>query len=214
MHRLFDNVGYLLLFINLLCYSYSYLKFGKPYKIFVWYTILMCIIQGISYALVKLGMHNLFLSHFYFVGQFILLSLFYYHLFENKFQKKVVKMGGIVCLSFLAIQYFINPETFFRFNLFEIFITSFLIIIYSTFHLYNLLNCEKQDYYYLNLGVIIYLFGSTIIFLYANLDTSLKLFVFFRIFMLNSFLYIIYQFFLLLEWRTSFYKRLITDVNE
>lgn len=214
MYNLFDNVGYVLLFINLLCYCFAYSKFGKPYKIFVWYTILICIVQAISYVFGVKRMNNLFLSHFYFVGQFILLSLFYYHLFENKFQKKIVKIGGILCLSLIAIQYFINPETFFKFNLFEIFITSFLIIIYGTFHLFNLLNTEVKRYYYFNLGVITYLIGSTIIFLTANMVTSLKLGVFFRIFMLNSFLYIIYQLMILIEWRVSFYKKSKESIDE
>lgn len=214
MHRIFDNVGYLLLFINLICYCYSYFKFGVSYKIFVWYTILMSVIQAVSYGIMKFGMHNLFMSHFYFVGQFMVLSLFYYHLFENKFQKNVVKIGGAICLTALSVQYFLNPATFFKFNMFEIFLTSFLIIIYGTFHLFNLLNSEIKRFYYFNLGVITYLIGSTIIFLSANMAISLKLGAFFKIFMLNSFLYVIYQLLILIEWRANFYKKTLESRNE
>lgn len=173
----------------------------------------MCIVQAIVYLLNKFGINNLFMSHFYFVIQFVMLSLFYYNLFENKTQKIAVKIGGVFALSVLAVQYAIHPDLFFKFNLVEIFITSFLIIIYGTLHLFNSLNSEIKKYYYLNLGVITYLIGSTIIFLSANMAISLKLSVFFRIFMLNSFLYVIYQFLIWIEWRASFYKKTIVSQN-
>ncbi|ODS81579.1 MAG: hypothetical protein ABS44_19090 [Chryseobacterium sp. SCN 40-13] len=42
------------------------------------------------------------------------------------------------------------------------------------FHFYNLLNKEK-NYYYINTGILIYLFGSTVLFISGNLINTLKL---------------------------------------
>ncbi|WP_264544758.1 MULTISPECIES: hypothetical protein [Flavobacterium] len=94
-----------------------------------------------------------------------------------------------------------------KFNLFEIFITSFLIVTYATFHLYNLLN-EEKEFYYVNLGILIYLFGSTVLFLGGNLAAMLSSKYNDVPWILNAFLYIIYQLFILYEWKKSFSKKI------
>lgn len=144
-------------------------------------------------------MRNLFLSHFYFIFQFILLSLFYYHLLKENFQKKIIVVSLIMCLSLLFIQYALDWNLFYKFNLLEIFITSLPLITYATFHLYNLLN-EKKEFYFITIGLLIYLFGSTVVFLTANLLISLhSMSAFDVINQLNVYLYIVYQLFILYE---------------
>ncbi|MDX6182550.1 MULTISPECIES: hypothetical protein [Flavobacterium] len=145
------------------------------------------------------------MSHFYFIGQFIMLSLFYSKLVKGDFQKKVIRIGLILVLSTLVIQYTVKPELFLKFNLYEIFITSFLIIIYATFHFYNMLD-EKKEFYFINMGVIMYLFGSTILFLVGNLTTNFSAKFSFITWTLNVVLYAIYQLFILYEWKVSFSK--------
>ncbi|MBP9792902.1 MAG: hypothetical protein KBC56_02785 [Flavobacterium sp.] len=118
---------------------------------------------------------------------------------KEPFQKKVIIVFLIVCSSLLIIQYALDWSLFFKFSLFEIFITSLPIIVYATFHLYNLLNEEKR-FYYITIGLLIYLFGSTIVFLTANLLLSLKSQIAFRlIYDLNVYLYIVYQLFILYD---------------
>lgn len=168
----------------------------------------MFVIQMIGYILLKLGKNNLFLSHFYFILQFVLISFFYLHLRMNDFQKKTIKIGFVSCLVVLGIQYALDPGAFFKFNLFEIFITSFLLIIYTTFYLYNLLN-EKKEFYYINLGILIYLFGSTVIFLAGNLTTIYKLKLVFNIWILNAILYVIYQLMILFEWKKNYSNHVV-----
>jgi hypothetical protein len=76
------------------------------------------------------------------------------------------------------------------------------LIIYATFHLYNLLN-EKKQFYYINIGLLIYLFGSTIVFLTANLLLSLHYEKAFKeIYNLNVYLYVVYQLFILYDLMT------------
>jgi hypothetical protein len=172
---------------------------GKPFKVFAVYSLAMFFVQLASHIMVKMHMTNLFLSHFYFGLQFLILSLFYYSLLKEKFQRKVIVVLIILCLSFLVIQYSLNWNLIYTFNLFEIFITSLPLIIYATFHLYNLLN-EKKEFYYINIGLLIYLFGSTVVFLTANLLLSLKTYDSFdTIYSLNVYLYVVYQLFILYD---------------
>jgi len=196
---IFVNIGYLLLILNSILLLKGFSGKGKPFKIFGLYCLTMCLVQFSALILVKMHMHNLFLSHFYFILQFVLLSMFYYHLLKENFQKKIIVVNLVVCLSLLFIQYALDWSLFYNFNLFEIFITSLPLIIYATFHMYNLLN-EKKEFYYVTVGLLIYLFGSTVVFLSSNLLLSLNSKFPSKIIMkLNIYLYIVYQLFILYE---------------
>lgn len=111
-----------------------------------------------------------------------------------------------MCFLILGIQYYFNIDLFYKFNLFEIFITSFLIIIFSMFHFYNILN-EKRTYYYLNTGIFIYLFGSTFLFITGNLINTLNSDFRSIIWKLNGILYIIYQIYIFIEFKNSFFNK-------
>ncbi len=196
---IFVNIGNLFLIINSILLLKGFSGKGKPFKIFGLYCLAMCFVQFSALIMVKMHMHNLFLSHFYFILQFVLLSMFYYHLFKENFQKKIIVVGLALCLSLLFIQYALDWSHFNKFNLFEIFITTLPLIIYATFHLYNLLN-EKKEFYYITIGLLIYLFGSTIVFLTSNLLISLNSKSLYKmISRLNVYLYIVYQLFILYE---------------
>ena len=206
MNDFFADIGYFILLINVILFIKGFSNNGKAFKIFALYSVLIFIIQIIVNILNYLKINNLFLSHFYFIFQFLLLSFFYFTILKVNFQKKIIKILLFLCPLILIIQYIIDPNLFFEFNLFEIFITSFPIIIYSTFYLYNLLN-EKRDFYYINLGILIYLFGSTVLFLVGNLVAKLDNNFNDIPWILNSALYIIYQLFILVEWKNNFSKK-------
>ncbi|MCO6173922.1 hypothetical protein NHF50_02580 [Flavobacterium sp. NRK F10] len=67
------------------------------------------------------------------------------------------------------------------------------------FHFYNILN-EKRTYYYINMGILIYLFGSTVVFLSGNIISVLNFSTSKIIWELNSVLYVIYQILIMVEW--------------
>ena len=207
--EVFIYIGYFVLFLNCILLLKGFSKNGKPFKIFTVYSLLMFSVQIAAHILVKMHMVNLFLSHFYFGLQFLLLSFFYYYLMKESFQKKTILITLIVCSLLLVIQYSLDWSLFFKFSLFEIFITSLPLITYATFHLYNLLN-EKKQFYYITTGLLIYLFGSTIVFLTANLLISMKSRVVFeQIYNLNVYLYVVYQLFILYD-----LKSLLISVNK
>jgi hypothetical protein len=206
MEKILLNIGYVLLLINFFLFLKSYTSQDKAFKCYTFYIGLIVVIQLISYFLKQKNINNLFLSHFYFIGQFLVLSYFYWILLEEKYQKKIIKFGSALCFLLLIFQYSYNFQLFFNFNLFEIFLTSFLLILYSTFYFYNLLS-KKNKFYYLNMGVLIYIFGSSILFLSANLTIMLNSKYNYIPWLLNSVLYIVYQLFVLIEWKKNFSKK-------
>lgn len=206
MWSLFANIGYLILLLNLILFIKGFRNNGKAYSIFTWYLGVIFLVQITSMTLTKFNINNLFLSHFYFIGQFVLLSLFYLHILKEEIQKKIVKVCLVIGLLALGIQYVNDFSLFLKFNLFEIFITSLLLILYATFHFYNMLN-EKKEFYFINIGVLFYLFGSTILFLVGNLTIVLSPKMNKITWILNSILYVLYQIFILVEWKKSFFKK-------
>jgi hypothetical protein len=204
MDQLFVYIGYLILLLNLTLFIKGYPNQGKAFKIFTWYLGIIFVIQIVSSILNNMSIHNLFLSHFYFIGQFIVLSLFFISIFKKTYQKRIIKTGLFVGLLVLAFQYVKEPSLFFKFNLFEIIITSILLVTYATFHFYNLLVSEKKEFYYINTGILLYLVGSSVLFLVGNLMLSLSPKLNKIPWILNAFLYIFYQLFILVEWKKNF----------
>jgi hypothetical protein len=66
---------------------------------------------------------------------------------------------------------------------------------------------EKKEFYFINMGILFYLFGSTILFLVGNLTIALSPKMNKITWILNSILYILYQIFILVEWKKSFSKK-------
>lgn len=199
------------MFLNLVLYLKVFFKQGKAFKIFTFYLFGTVLVQILSKIFMILNGNNLFLSHFYFVGQFVLLSLFFKSLFKTSTQKTIANWFLIIGISVLAVQYIIDPNVFFKFNLFEIFITSFLIIILAAIHLYNLLS-EEKVFYYCTIGILLYLSGSTILFFVGNLTAILSSEYQFLPWTLNAILVVIYHVFILFEWRKIFYLKK-TNIN-
>lgn len=197
------DLGYFILLINTILFLKGFSVNGKAFRIFVCYLIIMFLIQITASFLQYFKINNLFLSHFYFILQFVLLSFFYLNLDLNELQSKIVKIGFVFCLLVLTVQNTLDSSLLLKFNLFEIFITSFLLIIYATFHLYNMLN-KKREFYYVNFGILVYLFGSTVLFLVGNIINKLNDKFNDYTWLLNSALYVIYQLFILYEWKVNF----------
>ena len=137
-----------------------------------------------------------------------MLGLFYGTIFKTKKLKKDTLAIGIIGLAIIGVEYIFDPSQFFKFNIFEIFITSLLVMIFAVIHLYNMLS-EKKEFYYINWGIIIYLFGSTILFITGNLIVTLNREYTKLPLILNAFLYIIYQLFITYEWYSNFSKRTV-----
>ncbi|WP_230155601.1 hypothetical protein [Flavobacterium sp. CECT 9288] len=163
--------------------------------------------------LVLQSIDNLYLVHAYFIGQFLCLGFFYKSLMMTKTQVSVIKYTMIVGSMLLLLDYCFYPEQFFKFNLFEIALTSLLIVLYAVMHLYNML-LENKQYYYLTIGIIIYLLASTVLFFVGNLTIGLSNAVKFLTWTVNSFLVILFQLLIFVEWKKSFSKKALKSNHE
>jgi hypothetical protein len=155
-----------------------------------------------------LRVENLFLMNSFFIGQLILLGLFYKSLVKIKGQRNFVNYTIVLVLALISISYIIDPSLFFKFNLFEIAFSSIVIVLFAFLHLYNMLS-EKKEYYFVTIGLISYMLGSTVLYIVGNLAITLSANFRMFSFKLNAFLFILYQFFILFEWFKSFKNNLI-----
>jgi len=199
--------------INLGILLYLY-KGGLPeLRAFALYQGIILCIDWLNTALAWWRINNLLLSHCYFIGQFLLLSRFYYILFKSGPQKRLL----ITTTSLITILNVINLSLFtknlFAFSHFEVFTCSFPIIVYAAIHFYNMLDGDKR-FYYSNAGVMAYIFGSTVIFLSGNLINELKINDdYIRI--TNSLMYIGYQVLIFVDLKKSYLRtRNAAEVSE
>jgi len=206
---LFDS-KYLYLTSAILCLLYfiGFSKQGKTYKIFSFYLLGVLFIDFISSKLWKwFGIYNIFTSHFYDLFQFVILSYFYATLLKTKQQLYIVYSLIIVLPIFLLSRYVFNPKMFFEYSLLETYLATMPIIIYGTMHLYNNLN-EKKEFHYANIGILLYLFCSTFIFLLFELKNVFKIKSFDN-FLIN--INIILQFikfgFFFIQWKVIYFNK-------
>ena len=123
--------GYIILGVNTFLFFKSYRNQSVAFKLFTYYLLITLLIQLLStyiknYSPIK---NNLFLSHYYFIGQFIFLSFFFKQLLKRSFYKKIVTFVLFIVLSMLAIYYFIYPSNYSKFNIFEIVIDVLNVIV-------------------------------------------------------------------------------------
>lgn len=178
-------------------------KSGKAHKIFTIYLLVIFIGEMISKLMVFNKYENISMSHYYFISQFILLSLFYLEILILPLQKTIIRFLMVLIPIVLTIQYLVYPELIFKFNLIEVFLCSFSIVVYAVFHFYNMLN-HKRLYYFINSGLLIYLFGSTIIFLSGNVLIIKSKAISCYLGYINVFLYLFYLTMIFIEWKKNY----------
>lgn len=110
----------------------------KQFKILTYY-LLASSVEGIfCFAFYFIyPENNFFSSHFFFNIQLIFLGYFFYNLFDNKLHKKYVFFSALVIFLISTLQYIIEPNSFWQFNLFEIVGSCLLLIGFGLLNLYN-----------------------------------------------------------------------------
>jgi hypothetical protein len=166
----------------------------------------MSIIQIASFWLWYNTANNIHLSHYYLVTQFIILSLFYYHLFKNKTQKIITISILVMVVSALIIQSYLHPDLLYKFNLLEIISTSLTIVLFSVIQFYNSLS-ETKKFTYVNSGIFIYILSSTLIFCSGNIMEDLDPSINRSVWFMNVILYLVYQILITIEWYRNFRKK-------
>ena len=200
----FAYFGNVLLLLNFILFVSKFKQLNKAHKILAFYLAVILCLQVVAIVLFNLNKDSVFCSHIQFVFQFVLLSFFYLTILKNRIQKNTVKILFITILISLIIQYFFIKQ-FNTFNLLEILLTYIPLILYSIFHFYNMLDSD-EEFNYINMGILVYLLGNISIFLSGNIIVKITTDLSIKIFMLNMSIYIIYQLFILLEWKKSLSK--------
>ncbi|MBF4467058.1 hypothetical protein [Flavobacterium sp. LC2016-12] len=204
--------GYFILIINFVLYTFSFFQKGKANVFFVAYLGFSFLMQFTMEFLYHLKKNNLLVMNSFFIGQMVILGLFYRSLYNLDVQKKFVVVALTLVLVLLIAQNAFDPNLLFKFNLPQITVTSLLIVVFALIHFYNILT-EKKQYYYITVGVVIYMFGATVLLLLGNLTTGLSDDFKYISWRINAVLVIVYYFFVLFEWIKSFSnKNSITDV--
>ncbi len=192
--------------MNVLLYFKSFIKEDKAFKVFTIYLLLICLIQLTTMFIGKvLHKPNLFLSHFYFIIQFVFLSLFYKELLKSKLVIYIL----LSILGTLTYQYIDDPEIFFRYNTIGISITQSILIVYAIVYLYRCLQGENL-FLIVNVGLFLYLVSSTLIFASGNLIFNLNISDSMNFLLINTnrILYFLFQILIFIEWRKNYYKKI------
>ncbi len=196
------NTGYFFLIINTLVFTISYNSKNKASKYFIMYLILCLFIQLFSSILSDLRQNNLYLSHYFFTGQFIFLSLFFSKLHDFKKIKKLIRSLAFVIALSIILYFNKTPDALNKWNILEISLTSIPLLIYSfLFFVKKISDNKSKKYIYFNSGFFVYTLCSTLIFCVGNIGTrTLKLYVW----DINNFLYLIFQILIFVEWYKNF----------
>ena len=152
----------------------------------------------------KINQDNLFLSHYYFIGQFLILSLFYHSISKSIFFKKTIL---VVIIYVLVMLFSVFGDTFNQnqFNILEVLFTSVPIIIFAIFFFIENMD-KKRKYILINSGLFMYLISSTFLYSLGNLINSSNSLFKKTIWELNGFIYIILQILIFIEWYKNFRK--------
>jgi len=197
------EIDVLLVVINATIFILSLAGNGKAFKLFTWYLILMSLVQVTSSILAEATDNNLFMSNVYLLIQFIVLTLFYKELLHKKI---LIYIGALVVL-FLGYQYISDPGLFLKYNPIDIALTQGLIAIYALLYFYISLNRKKAKFLIINVGVFVYLVGSTLIFASGNLVFNMELISkdnLILLLILNCIFYIVYQLMVFIDWYKNF----------
>lgn len=189
--------------INCILYSISFIKSkSKAYRIFTVYLIFIFFIQIITILLNRKRIPNLFLSHYYFIGQYFLLTACFFYLFK----KKAYKLSLLICLIFVSffivIFYTLNPEKYYSFNLIEIFLTSTPLIIFCFLYFIEKFEDISRDFLYIFSGFFIYILCSTLLFATGDIGSIHKV----TLWSINALIYLLYQVLIFFEWYKHFRK--------
>lgn len=195
--KILSNITvYFSLFYPLL-YLKGFAKFTKPFKIFTIYLVCIGLIQiSTQIATVLMG-NNLFLSHFYFISQFILLSFFYFLLLKYKW----IHIITVLVLGLVVFQFIYDPGIFYRYNPIGMTLTQGILVFYSLLYFYRSLS-GKGEFLIVNVGVFFYMLSSALIFASGNLvfDVNISQSIVSTLIDVNLILFFVFQILIITEW--------------
>lgn len=175
-------------------------KMPKHLKFFSSFILFSFIIQVSSIIIIDYLKHasNLWLLHTFTLGEYILLSLFYFYLFEENSKFKTIIKIILPIGTILIILNTILLQPFSEFNSNAKTFVQVLLISYAIYYFYIvstkeiLTNSYVKAIHIINSAVLLYYSGSLFIFMFSNLAISLYKGISLGFWLFNSILYLIF----------------------
>lgn len=176
---------------------------SKAYRVFTLYLTYIAIIQILLFIYAIQSFNSIFLFHFYFIGQFLFLSYFYYLLLKSKW---VLALIGL-CSLILSYTYLKNPGIYNEYHSFGAVLTHSLMVIFALVYYYRSLS-EKSDFIYVNSAILIYFLSSSLYYASSNLVLKLGLPKDTQryIGLINDGLYMVFLILVYIEWHKNYRK--------
>ena len=172
------------------------MKFNKAFKVFTLNLFFVTLVQVNSTIVGKVfHLPNIFLSHYYFLLQFIFLSFFYMQLLKGKW---IYLISGASMLFFIT-QYAIDHDMYHKFNQTGMLVSYLVLILYAIIYLYKCLSF-RGEFVLVTIGILTYLLSSSLIFASSNTVLSIDKAVYSLLFDINKILFFAYQVLIFLEW--------------
>lgn len=208
MLTIIGAIGIAVLVLNLVLYFMRYFGKNKAYRFFVLYLLAIGIIDLLVFVYAHKDLNNHFLSSYYLFFRFVFLSCFFCQLFlpVNKKASLGVKCTSIIILIGLVAQYVVDPQLYFTFNSAGFLITGSALMMFAALYLYEQLS-KKLPFYYVNIGLFLYLGSSSLIFISATSIVSFDKEINMLIWKTNALLFIVYQLLILWEWKQNFLQK-------
>lgn len=214
MKDLIININYACLFLNVVLYTLP-IKHAKKHKIlfqifrgYIYYTAaiqLSIILYKIYYPIRS----NWFISHFYFIGQFIILSYFFRKLIALPKIKRIILILQISIPAIICGYFILKPEIFRSFSLLESSLCSLSLCVYILVYLIQALQREQNQWLLFSTGLLVYLITSFLLFGYgAEILEKYGDNIFLKFWNINNSIYIVYQIFITIEWYKYFRKKI------
>jgi len=197
---IFSDSSTILLLLNAILYAKYILSKDLTYKYFAIYLILMAVNQSFVTIFFELEIDNTFLANTFMIAQFILLSLFYYAIFEMQNRRKYILIILIIVSIILGVQYIWTPNLFFNYNTIGIIATSSILISYAITYFFYYIGDKELKLYLVNSGILIYLLGTILIFSIANVGLKIARDIEVALWILNAFIYLVFQVIITTQW--------------
>lgn len=162
-----------LLLLSILIHLFHLVKKGGHYIVFSVYLLFIFILEVYFHILRNRDISNIFLTHYYFIGQALILSVFYKKLLISKQTKKIQWLLNLILYGVLILNIVFGNYRYTLFDHVEVIITNLTVIVNILLYLYD--HIDKPKVYYISTAaLLVYTISSTTVFLSGNLLLSMN----------------------------------------
>ncbi|WP_281754822.1 hypothetical protein [Neptunitalea chrysea] len=169
----------------------------------------MAVVQLVMRVLKENHMENIYVSHAYFILQFVFVSLLFKELIPNlrfRMLSKYLLIGIPIIVSILFV---FDPKAFWNFYIPEIIMCSIPLIGYIIYYLFISLEVKKSVWILVSIGLFVYLISSLLVYVGGNylINNDTESGYIGQLWLVNNFIYLGYQVLITVEWYKNFRRK-------